>query len=686
MQANRFATLFLTGVTISFCLSLLALTGCAYDPCNPGWGIHACDGTPDDSVGDTSTSDQGGGDAAVLPLPFQAGTAWRCTQGANGEYSHQYDSTIYGADFDTPNDSVVEIYAVVSGVARVHMESATSNFGYHVLIDVGNGFYVVIAHLSEIFVTDGQEVAAGTLIGYDGCTGACSGDHSHVGLMEGDASEMAQYGTSVDVSFYARDTNVDGSVIGAVAVRDLVCGTTDGHLYESALPVSQWHPNGSLVKVPSSPNVYLVQDGKARHVADETTFWSYNLDFDGVALISDEELACLGTGDEISSSGSISAAYDSDETAWLVVADTDGSSWKQKIASGGRDDVLASWGLSGGDLADADALDDDDLDRYATRSGTAPFRDGSIVKENTASDVYVVSDGIALPVKDWDAYLLMGFANRAILTVSDGEVASVMGNDVGSCSAGIWCLDAEAITTCGGGLDLGSGAEAGGEEIDTSSSAEASEDTGGSTETEEEEEVIEDTGTVEDDETDTSDSSSEASAEENDSAVDDLEEEDTDVEVVDTAEDEEPTEDMTSSSSTDYVYLSDPFVCLSTTGFRTPYDNADAYAVGYGEGLDWTLQIDFLASPDAFASGYVCLDTTDWPYDDYELTLLSSIQSDGTEATTYADTGDWWDNYAFCSDSTDPVASDFCVSQGGWDYLVGFTKSTSGLFANGDGA
>jgi hypothetical protein len=85
-------------------------------------------------------------------------------------------------------------------------------------------------------------------------------------------------------------------------------------------------------------------------------------------------------------------------------------------------------------------------------------------------------------------------------------------------------------------------------------------------------------------------------------------------------------------------------------------------------------------------SGYFCLDTSGWQYDDYEMTLISSIQSDGSAATSYLDTGDWWDNYDFCTDSSSNTAADFCVSQGGWDYLVGFSKTTSGLVANGDGA
>ncbi len=761
MQANRFGTLLLTGVLLSFCISLLALTGCSRDICvDPYTHRYVCASpTVSADSGDTSDTslvgDQGGGDATVLQLPFAAGTSWRCTQGTNGSYSHRYNSTLYGIDYDTPNDEAVEIYAPVSGIAHVHEESATSNFGYAVNIDVGSGYYVVLGHNSEIFVTDGEEVTAGELIAYDGCTGACSGDHSHVGLMEGDASEMAQYGTSVDDSFYAMDTSVDGAAFGTIDAQDFVCGTSDGHVYESALPVPEWHPDGSLVKVPSGPSVYLVQDGKARHVVDETTFWSYSLDFDDIALISDEELSCLGSGADIASSGSVEAGYGEDGNAWLVVSDTDGSSWKQRLPGGAEQDVMETWGLSG-DLGMDATISQSTLDDHATRSGTAPFRDGSIVREQTASDVYVVSDGIALPVKDWDAYLLMGFANRSILTVSDGEVSDVMGNDVGSCSAGIWCLDAEAITTCGGGLDLGSGAEAGGEEIDTGGSTESgpstettddtasdacadadsdgwcSESTGGSDCSDHAAAVnpgeIEVCGNGVDEDCSGTDEPCPASATDTDGdgiaddadncpLHDNADQSDadgdgegdacdpstssgsaadaSDTASADTTEDSASAESTTdssdsssssTSSSGDYVYLDDPFICFSSTGFRSPYDNADAYAVGYGDSLDWTLQASMLASPDGVASGYVCVDTTDWAYDDYELTLLSSIQSDGTEATTYSDTGDWWDNYAFCTDATDAVASDFCVSQGGWDYLVGFSKTTSGLFANGDGA
>lgn len=659
MTANRFSALVFTGVWISCALTLLVgMSACSFDPCNPGHGIHACTGASPEL-----DDEQGGGDGTVLDLPFAEGTSWRCTQGAHGTYSHEGTSTEFGIDLDTPNDAQAELYAPVGGTAYVHEESAGANFGYHVNVDVGGGRYVVLGHFSEVFVTDGAEVAAGQLVGYEGCTGACSGDHSHVGLMEGDPSLMAQYGTSVDVSFYALDTNASDGAFGAIAAEDFVCGTTDGHVYESALPVNLWHPDGTLVKVPDSPSVYLVEGGKARHVADETAFWSYNFDFDDLALISDEELSCLGTGEEITSEGSIVAAYGDDETAWLLVEDTDGSRWKQKVPSVGREDVLQSWGTGGDDLADKEAVGSGELSEYETRSGTLPFRDGSILKEESRSDVYVVSDGIALPVKDWDTYLRLGYGVRPVRTVGDGEVGDVMGDNVGSCAAGIWCLDEDAATTCGGGLELGAGSEAGG--------GEASEDTG----------AIDDGG----------DEGGEEDTGSGDEPVDD-----TDV-AADTGSDEAATEDTgtetpvdsggTASTDewSDYVWIDGDDLCFSADGFAFPYDASDAYAVGYGGrtlALDFTFQEDFRLSN---AGDAYCLDTRALDLDDYEVTLVSSLTSSGSAATSYADTGDWWDNDDLCASGTD-TADRFCAWQGGWDYLVAFTVDTTGLHPNGDGA
>ncbi|OGL63434.1 hypothetical protein A3C09_03045 [Candidatus Uhrbacteria bacterium RIFCSPHIGHO2_02_FULL_47_44] len=182
-----------------------------------------------------------GGTVPIIQMPFAAGHTSQCTQGVNGDTSHHSTSTMYDVDFDTSNTSKQELRAPVSGVVRVHVEDASKNFGYHVCIDLGNGTYVVIGHMSDISVRDGTSVVAGELLGHEGCTGYCSGDHVHIGLHVGDARKMAQFGVSIPVRYMLSDKTAKTKP-SAVESASLVCGikslgdSVNGHFYISALP------------------------------------------------------------------------------------------------------------------------------------------------------------------------------------------------------------------------------------------------------------------------------------------------------------------------------------------------------------------------------------------------------------------------------------------------------------------
>ena len=52
-------------------------------------------------------------------------------------------------------------------------------YGYHVIISHGGGFTTLYAHLSDIYVSQGEYVSAGETIGAVGCTGYCTGTHLH---------------------------------------------------------------------------------------------------------------------------------------------------------------------------------------------------------------------------------------------------------------------------------------------------------------------------------------------------------------------------------------------------------------------------------------------------------------------------------------------------------------------------
>lgn len=70
------------------------------------------------------------------------------------------------------------IYAADSGVV-VFAGWATGGYGIAIMIDHGNGYQTMYAHLSSVSVRCGQSVTQGSTIGYAGNTGNSTGSHLH---------------------------------------------------------------------------------------------------------------------------------------------------------------------------------------------------------------------------------------------------------------------------------------------------------------------------------------------------------------------------------------------------------------------------------------------------------------------------------------------------------------------------
>ena len=84
---------------------------------------------------------------------------------------------------DIGNVSGTLIYVSDSGyVAKVGWSDI--GYGKMILIDHGNGFQTLYAHLSVILVAQGDSVAKGTLIGRMGSTGNSTGSHLHFEIRE----------------------------------------------------------------------------------------------------------------------------------------------------------------------------------------------------------------------------------------------------------------------------------------------------------------------------------------------------------------------------------------------------------------------------------------------------------------------------------------------------------------------
>lgn len=401
---------------------LLSLDGCCESlECMPGMDLDNGSG--------------GGQDMVTIDLPFTAGYESICVQGALGSYSHHYTSTSYDADFDTPNSEDVPVYAPVDGVAYVH-DDTSSGFGRHINIDLGDGTYVLMAHLADIFVDNESEVAAGQILGYEGTTGNSTGDHVHIGRHDGDPALDAGKGESIEGTTFR-------TIEGDFGVTELDCSLTSGASYGSVLETPLWHPNGSLVKTPDSATVYLIEDGNRCAFTNEDAFFSRGYSFDDVALIDNDELGCFDVGANVALTNAISAVYQNGEV-WLVFA---GANDRQRVNSSGWQAILKSYGITAATYDDLPSTSD--LAAYDDIGGEATFRDGTLVSEVSSATVYVIADGIAMPVETWSDFLLLGFEDRAVLEVDDGLVASVM-DRVGSCATNAYCVSWEDIVTCGG--------------------------------------------------------------------------------------------------------------------------------------------------------------------------------------------------------------------------------------------
>lgn len=81
-----------------------------------------------------------------------------------------------GVDFDVPSGTTV--CAAGSGTVTL-VKYLNYSYGYHIIINHGNGLSTLYAHNSAIYVSQGQQVSAGQPIAASGSTGNSTGPHCH---------------------------------------------------------------------------------------------------------------------------------------------------------------------------------------------------------------------------------------------------------------------------------------------------------------------------------------------------------------------------------------------------------------------------------------------------------------------------------------------------------------------------
>jgi murein DD-endopeptidase MepM/ murein hydrolase activator NlpD len=72
--------------------------------------------------------------------------------------------------------------AAAGSVVKTGWLGGYSGYGQVVVVDLGNGYSTLYAHLSRIDVKPGMWVSQGDHVGLAGCTGSCTGTHLHFEL------------------------------------------------------------------------------------------------------------------------------------------------------------------------------------------------------------------------------------------------------------------------------------------------------------------------------------------------------------------------------------------------------------------------------------------------------------------------------------------------------------------------
>lgn len=97
------------------------------------------------------------------------------TSGAMTQYFSWYHTGI-----DVASSSAPGIAASDGGVIIVAGWPDNSGYGNRVVIDHGNGYQSLYAHMSNIYVSPGETVSRGQLVGQMGSTGRSTGTHLHL--------------------------------------------------------------------------------------------------------------------------------------------------------------------------------------------------------------------------------------------------------------------------------------------------------------------------------------------------------------------------------------------------------------------------------------------------------------------------------------------------------------------------
>ena len=110
---------------------------------------------------------------------------------------HGHDGLDIGAPIGTPVHAALTGTVLATGNTDLSYGTSGAqcySFGKWVMLQHANGLNTMYAHLSQISVTQGQQVTTGDVIGFSGETGYATGPHLHFGVYVGSVTKIIPLG------------------------------------------------------------------------------------------------------------------------------------------------------------------------------------------------------------------------------------------------------------------------------------------------------------------------------------------------------------------------------------------------------------------------------------------------------------------------------------------------------------
>jgi murein DD-endopeptidase MepM/ murein hydrolase activator NlpD len=104
-----------------------------------------------------------------------AGLIWPVYGPVNSGFGPRWGSMHTGIDIGVGAGTPV----AAAGSGQVVLATSGGGFGYYIIVRHSDGLETLYAHLSGIYVSLGQYVGQGEIIGASGCSGWCTGPHLH---------------------------------------------------------------------------------------------------------------------------------------------------------------------------------------------------------------------------------------------------------------------------------------------------------------------------------------------------------------------------------------------------------------------------------------------------------------------------------------------------------------------------